>query len=283
MIAVMGATGCIGRHLLPLLKGKVVAGYRSKPGPHYSHVKWKKISDPDFLKGCDVLFYLIHSLGKKNFEELDKQLAIDTAKRAKDAGIKKIIYLGGIVHKKHSSPHLQSRAITGKFLGSTGIPVAEVRASIILARESSSFDICYRLATRLPIMITPKWLRRKCAPIGINDVVVFLESISHKKITKHTIYDIGSTVMEYRELLQEISMALHGKKRHIYTVPFVALKPSSIWVSMVTWYPYNLVQHLVGSLIIDTIPQPNMFKKIVGKDPMPVRIVVKNIIKEIKN
>src|SRR4030043_242473 len=168
-IAILGAPGCVGRNLIKkLLESpgyEIIASYREKQDAEslkHDRLFWRQVdlhdisSAENFLQGADVLIYLIHSLGAKDFEFLDVQFANTAGHAAQHVGIKKIIFLGGIVPSgKRVSPHLTSRMKTGQALASYEIPVGEVRASILLETCSMSYLIVYYLAKRLPIIITP--------------------------------------------------------------------------------------------------------------------------------
>jgi len=244
-IAILGAPGCVGgnliRKLLEHKEYRVTGSFRTeKEIPKdlsNERLAWKRVDllDPasteNFLSGSDVLIYLIHSLGAKDFERLDIRLANAAGGAAQNTGIKNIIYLGGIMPAdRQASPHLTSRMKTGQALASYGIPVAEVRASILLETCSVSYLIVYYLAKRLPIMLTPGWLNSLCAPIALDDAASCLAALVEREIKGHEIFEIGSDTVRYKDLLSLCGKSIRGMKNIIITVPFFAIRMSALWI-----------------------------------------------------
>lgn len=296
-IAILGAPGCVGqtliKKLLQIPEYEVIASYRTEteiPGDmKNSRLKWKQVnlidmsSAENFLSGADVLIYLIHSLGAKNFEELDTKLANAAGKASLNAGVRKIIYLGGIIPKDGQiSPHLASRMDTGKALSSFGIPVAEVRASILLATCSASYLIVYYLAKRLPLMITPKWLNSLCAPIALDDAASFITSLVSRDIKGHEVFEIGSDIIRYRDLLSLCGKSIRGVKNFIIPVPMFAVHLSSLWIQLITGIPNSVGIALAEGLKSNTVPAKNRFREVTGRDPVPVQDVLQRLAQEMR-
>lgn len=295
-IAILGAPGCVGRNLINVLINstdyEIVASYlkfEESQAIKHERLFWKTVnlydlkSTEEFLKGADILIYLIHSLGVKNFEKLDIQFANTAAQASKNVEIKKIIYLGGIVpDTKYASPHLISRKNTGKTLASYGIPLAEVRASIVLATCSVSFLIVYYLAKRLPLMITPKWLNSLCAPIAIEDVISVIRELILKPINGHEIFEIGADIIRYRDLIALCGKAIRGIKNIIIPLPFFAIHLSALWIQLITGVPNSIGVALAEGLKSDTIPTLNRFKEVTGREPIPLQTVLNMLIEEMK-
>src|SRR4030043_2188322 len=243
-IAILGAPGCVGRHLIKKLLEfphyEVIASYRKKQDAEtlrHDRLEWRQVdlkdlsSTENFLQGADVLISLIHSLRVQDFDQLDVQLAHSAGRAAQKIGIKKIIYLGGIIpQSQQASPHLTSRMKTGEALASYGIPVGEVRASILFATCSASYLIVYYLAKRLPIMITPRWLNSLCAPIALEDAVSVIEKLISKPVQGHEIFEIGSDIVRYRDPLARCAKAEGGIKNIIIPVPLFAIHLSALWI-----------------------------------------------------
>jgi uncharacterized protein YbjT (DUF2867 family) len=241
------------------------------------------LSTENFLRGADVLIYLIHSLGAKNFEQLDIQFAHSAGLAAQHVGIRKIIYLGGIIPgSQQVSPHLKSRMKTGEALASYGIPVGEVRASILLATCSSSYLIVYYLAKRLPVMITPRWLNSLCAPIALEDAVSVLDKLVSRPINGHEIFEIGSDVVRYHDLLALCGKSVRGFKNIIIPVPLFAIYMSALWIQLITGVPNSIGIALAEGLRSDTVPTNNRFQEINGRDPIPLEAVLKRLAEEMK-
>jgi uncharacterized protein YbjT (DUF2867 family) len=296
-ISILGAPGCVGRtiinRLLDSSQHKIIASYRIEAeipkDIQNDRLIWKQVdllnpsSAENFLQGSEVLIYLIHSLGAKNFEELDIRLANSANNAARQVGIKKIIYLGGIVpDSRNVSPHLISRMKTGQALASHGIPVAEVRASILLATCSMSYLIVYFLAKRLPVMITPRWLNSLCAPIALEDAASFLAALVLRDIKGHDIFEIGSDIVRYRDLISLCGKSIRGVKNIIIPVPLFAVNLSSRWIQLITGIPNSVGEALAEGLKSDTIPSKNRFREVTGKDPIPVHSVLKQLAEEMQ-
>jgi uncharacterized protein YbjT (DUF2867 family) len=295
-IAILGAPGCVGRHLIQKILESpelyVIASYRKKQdseGFSHDRLEWRQIdlkdssSTENFLHGADVLIYLIHSLGAKNFEQLDVQLANVAGRAAQKVGIKKIIYLGGIIPvNQRASPHLTSRMKTGEALASSGIPVGEVRASILLATCSASYLIVYYLAKRLPVMITPRWLNSLCAPIALEDAVSVLAGLISKPIKGHEIFEIGSDIVQYRDLLALCGKAIRGIKNIIIPVPLFAIHLSALWIQLITGVPNSVGTALAEGLRSNTIPSQNRFREVTGREPVPLEVVLRRLAGEMK-
>ncbi len=291
-IAILGAPGCVGgnliRKLLEFKEYQIAGSFRSEKEIPLDltdeRLTWKQVnlldslSAESFLKGSDTLIYLIHSLGAKDFEQLDIKLANAAGRAARNTGIKKIIYLGGIVPSdQQASPHLISRMKTGQALASYGIPVGEVRASILLDTCSMSYLIIYHLAKRLPLMLTPGWLNSMCAPIGLDDAASCIAALVEREIKDHEIFEIGSEVVRYKDLLALCGKSIRGTRNIIVTVPFFAIRLSALWIEFITGVPNSVATALAEGLRTNTIPSKNRFKEITGREPVPLEKVLQEL------
>ncbi len=297
-VSILGAPGCVGVNLIQSLLEKedviITGSYRSEkeiPGDiKHRRLLWKNVdlfsqeSAENFMRDTDALIYLIHSLGVKDFEKLDIKLANAAGAAAKKMGVKKIIYLGGIVpENEDASPHLTSRMKTGQALASHEIPVAEVRASILLETCSASFQIIYYLSKKLPVMITPKWLNSYCSPIGLKDAVSFISVLIDKNIQGHEIFEIGSDIIRYRDLLSLCGKSIRGFKNIIIPVPLFAIELSALWIELITGVKNTVAIALAEGLRTNTVPSKNRFKEVTGRDPSPVESVLKELSEKMKN
>jgi len=297
-IAILGAPGCVGRNLIRKLlvssQHRITASYRVKeeiPDIMMGHdtLNWKQVnlfdksSTEEFLSDSEVLIYLVHSLDAKNFAKVDAQLANAAALGAKNAGIRKIIYLGGIIPEGQKlSPHLASRKKTGQILASYDVNVAEVRASILLATCSVSFLLVYYLAKRLPILVTPRWINSLCAPIALEDAVNLIEALITYNLNGHEIFEIGSNVVKYKELITLCGKYIRGYKNIVIPFPFLTLGMSSRWLQLLTGIPRNVGMALSEGLKNDTVPQYNRFREIIGREPVSVESILKNLVEEMR-
>jgi uncharacterized protein YbjT (DUF2867 family) len=269
-ILVTGATGYVGGRLIPLLlennyEVKVLArnSDRLRDYSWRQNVEIVEGDARDFsavkksVEGVDIIYYLLHSivLGEK-LAETEELIANNFAFAAKDADVKRFIYLGAIVPDESSpkSIHLTSRHNVGKILRNSDVPTIELRAAVIIGSGSASFEMLRYLTERLPIMITPKWLSTKIQPIAIRDVLQYLvESAKvHGNINDH--FDIaGSDIFTYKEMMQEYAKIAELKKRIIITLPILTPKLSSLWINLVTPVPSAIARPLVNSLTTEVI------------------------------
>lgn len=268
-VCITGATGFIGKNLLKHLETRqdlqIIALSRrlstEMDGAQKGNVQWRRCDGFSLLdvetatKGADILIYLIHSmlpstsLTQGVFSDFDLYLADNFARAAKTNGIKKIVYLGGLIPDKSDlSEHLKSRKEVEAVLGQYGTPVTSLRAGLIVGKDGSSFRILEKLVRRLPLSICPSWTVSRTQPIDLKDVLATLEyTIDHFGELKES-YDIGGpTSLTYREMMLKTAEALH-KKRYIINVPLFSPGLSKLWVSKVTNTPKNLVYPLVDSL-----------------------------------
>ena len=159
---------------------------------------------------------------------------------------------------------------------------AEVRASILLATCSVSYLIVYFLAKRLPVMITPRWLNSLCAPIALEDAASFLAALVPRDIKGHEIFEIGSDIVRYRDLISLCGKAIRGVKNIIIPVPLFAVHLSSLWIQLITGIPNSVGEALAEGLKSDTIPSKNRFREVTGRDPIPVQSVLKQLAEEMR-
>ena len=224
-VTVFGATGVVGRALVPLLAAheltRVSRTPRDEPG-----VRWL-VADAASgdgvgaaLEGADVVYYLVHSLGARDFEEQDRAAAETVAREAANAGVRQIVFLGGLgADDPGASPHLRSRRESGERLASAGVPVTTMRAAMIVGKGSAAFETILGLVKRLPIMVTPSWVSTPTQPIALDDVARYLAGVCGNEAAYGEGYDTGGPeVMTYRQMIERIA-ALLGRKPAIVEVP----------------------------------------------------------------
>ena len=266
-ILVTGASGYIGGRLvddLLKLEYPVISMVRrpdqfknqfsQKHTIRYGDTLDKKSLD-NALKDIDIAFYLVHSLAQgKDFSDLEIQSAKNFVKSAEKNNVKRIIYLGGLfnTHRPLSS-HLKSRKEVGDVFRQSSIPSITFRASIILGSGSLSFELIRNLTERLPIMVTPKWVRVKAQPIGITDVLSYLKEAIHLTKSDHQIYEIGGVdQVSYADIMLEYAKQ-RQLKRLIIPVPVLSPYLSSLWLSVFTPIYANIGKKLINSIKIPTI------------------------------
>lgn len=265
-ILLTGATGYIGGRLLPLLleQGHAVRCLARHPEyledravGAYEVVK-ADLSDAaslgPALSGMRTAFYLVHSMGAGDgFAEQDRAAAKNFAQAALAAGVERIIYLGGLGGDQKLSDHLASRQEVGRILRDSGVPVIELRASIIIGSGSLSFEMVRSLVTRLPIMTTPRWVRSLAQPIAIEDVLAYCLAAVEMEMDGSVIYEIGGPDrVSYADLMREYAKQM-GLRRYIIPVPVLSPGLSSLWLGLVTPLYARVGRKLIESVKHDTV------------------------------
>jgi uncharacterized protein YbjT (DUF2867 family) len=212
------------------------------------------------LAGVDVAYYLIHSMGSGgDFEEEDRRAAHNFAAAARAAGIRHIVYLGGLGVDGRLSPHLHSRHEVGRILRESGVPTIEFRASIIIGSGSLSFEMIRSLVDRLPVMITPRWVRIRAQPVAVEDVIDYLVAAREAPFDGSTVIEIGGgEVVSYGRILEEYARQ-RGLKRLTIPVPVLTPWLSSLWLGLVTPLYATTGRKLIDSIQHETIvrdPEP---------------------------
>jgi uncharacterized protein YbjT (DUF2867 family) len=282
-ILLTGVTGYIGKRLLPVLieQGyEVICCVRDKRRfrPIKSIMSKIQVIEIDLLdasslhkipKDINGAYYLVHSMSSsEDYSTLELECAHNFRKALSTTSVEHVIYLSGIVNDSNLSKHLQSRKNVELELAKGDYNFTTLRAGIIIGSGSASFEIIRDLVEKLPVMIAPKWLKTKCQPIGITDVLSFLSKTLFKKETYNNSYDIGGTdVLSYKDMLLEFSHVRHLNRR-IYIVPVMTPKLSSYWLYFVTSTSYNLAQSLVDSMKVEVICRDDKLKDILGIQPI---------------
>ena len=209
------------------------------------------------LNGVETAYYMVHSMGTgRDFESEDREGARNFAKAARAAGIKRIIYLGGLGDSQQElSKHLRSRQEVGQLLAESGAQIIEFRASIIIGSGSLSFELIRALVQRLPFMICPKWVQTPAQPIAIEDVLAFLVAALNFEQAGHHVFEIGGPQqITYRELMREYARQ-RGLRRLMVSVPFLTPRLSSLWLGLVT-----PVYARVGRKLVDSLKNPTVVR-----------------------
>jgi len=291
-ILLTGATGYVGGRLLKKLESQ---GYAVRClARHPEYLKNKIASSTELVQGdllnedslknamsgIETAYYLVHSMGSKGvFEDEEKQSAFNFANAAKKAGIKKIIYLGGLSHGKELSAHLRSRRQAGEILRESGIPVIEFQASIIIGSGSLSFEMIRALMERLPVMTTPRWVNVLAQPIAIEDVIEYLLQAARLPISESVVFEIGGPEkMSYLDLMREYGRQ-RGLKRLIIPVPVLSPGLSGLWLGLVTPLYARVGRKLIESIRHETTVQDDTALHVFPIKPMPIREAIKRALK----
>ena len=274
-VTVFGATGVVGRALLPLLGDHELTAVSREPRQE-TGARWV-VADAasgngvaEALGGADVAYYLVHSLGARDFEEQDRAAAETVATEAERAGVKQIVYLGGLgADDPDASPHLRSRGETGELLASTGVPVTTLRAAMVVGRGSGAFETILGLVRRLPVMITPSWVSTPTQPIALEDIARYLAGVCGNETALGEGYDSGGPeVMTYRQMIERISRLL-GKRPLILEVPVLTPYLSSLWLNLVTPVNASVARPLVEGLRNPTIAREERIRTVVPFELTP--------------
>lgn len=264
---VTGATGYVGGRLVPELLdagdsvrclARTPAKLRDHPWAHRVEVTRGDVTDPvrvrEAMRGVDVAYYLVHALGSgRDFEETDRRAARVFGTEARRAGVRRIVYLGGLtpegVPEQELSPHLRSRAEVGRILLESGVPTAVLRAAVVIGSGSASFEMLRYLTERLPAMVTPSWVRSPIQPIAVRDVLRYLAGCARLPESVSRTFDIGGPdVLTYVEMMQRYAAVAELPRRVIVPVPVLTPSLSSHWIGLVTPVPAGIARPLTESL-----------------------------------
>ena len=286
-ILVTGASGYIGGRLVAALEG---AGRRIRcvtRRPELSAGRFGSgtevvagdVLDTDSMRramaGGDLAYYLVHSLGSRgHFEEEEERAARSFVDAAREAGVRRIVYLGGLAHPDElarqaeagASAHMSSRLRVGEVLRGSGIPTVEFRASIVIGAGSLSFELIRALVQRLPVMVTPRWVSVQAQPIAIADVIAYLVAALDVPLDASRVFEIGGAeITSYRGLMEEYARQ-RGLRRVFVPVPFLTPQLSSLWLGLVT-----PIFARVGRKLIESITMPSVVRDGGALEVFPVR------------
>lgn len=285
LILVTGATGYVGGRLLPLLvqdgwRVRCLARQRERLSsrvPKGVEVVQGDVLDVTSLstamQGVEAAFYLVHSMGATgDFVEQDRIAADNFALAAQAAGVQRIVYLGGLGDEAAElSPHLRSRQEVGERLRAHGVPVIELRASIIIGSGSLSFEMIRALVERLPVMVTPRWVRVTAQPIAIGDVLAYLRaSLGIETGHRSLVIEIGGpNRVSYSELMSEYARQ-RGLRRRMIPVPLLTPRLSSLWLGLVTPLYARVGRKLIDSLRHTTVVRDDSAQRLFSIRPIGV-------------
>ncbi|MGW7268443.1 SDR family oxidoreductase [Streptomyces sp. NPDC054842] len=264
---VTGATGYIGGRLVPELLSaghrvrclaRSPAKLRDHPWAGDAEVVRGDVTDAESvgeaMRGMDVAYYLVHALGTgDDFEDTDRRAARVFGEQARAAGVRRIVYLGGLtpegVPEEELSPHLRSRAEVGRILLDSGVPTTVLRAAVIIGSGSASFEMLRYLTERLPVMVTPSWVHTRIQPIGVRDVLRTLVGSARMPADVSRAFDLGGPeVLTYLDMMRRYASIAGLPRRLIVPVPVLTPRLSSHWVGLVTPVPRSIARPLTESL-----------------------------------
>jgi uncharacterized protein YbjT (DUF2867 family) len=278
-ILVTGGTGFVGRALLPAL---AAAGYRVRAttrdvsrASRDAGIEWVRCDVTDradverALYGMDAAYFLVHSMGtgRRDFADVERQVAAEFVEAAARAGLRRILYLGGVAPGDNPSKHLKSRLAVGEILRAGAVPALELRASMIVGNGSASWQIVRDLALRLPAMLLPAWTASRTCPVAIEDVTVALVRGLELPLERGGWYDVpGPETLSAREMLLRVA-ALRGRRVPGIRVPFLSVSLSSWWLKLVARTDFSLARELVLGFTADLLPRDRRYWDLIDYRP----------------
>ncbi len=281
---VFGASGYVGTHLVPRLqregfavraasRNRKVLEARAWPGVELVEADALQTATlPAALAGVEVAYYLVHSMAAgRHFGRLDLQAAEQFAAAAEQAGVRRIVYLGGLIPDDADSEHLVSRRETGERLRAGAVPVTEIRAGIIIGPGSAAYEVIRDLVNHLPLMITPRWVRSKSAPIALDNLLEILVRVADLDAAAGRVLDAaGPEVVTYETLMRRYGEAV-GRRPRIVPVPLLTPTLSAYWLGLITAVPANIARALIGGLRHDVLADDAELRRLVPQRLLPVR------------
>src|SRR6478735_12549349 len=289
-VLVTGATGFIGRRLVPELvdRGLKVRAMTRRPeaydGPGEAvggdvHDR-SSLSDP--LAGVDAAVYLVHSLDDPDFERKDAEAARTFGRAAADAGVRQIVYLGGLgADDEDLSAHLRSRREVEGLLGEAGVPVTVLRAAIVVGQGGISWELTRQLVKNLPAMVVPRWVSTRTQPIAVDDVIRYLVGVSDRPEALGRTFEIGGPDrLSYLEMLEIASEVSGGRRVPIVKVPVLTPRLSSYWLALVTDVDVTTGRNLIESMGTEVLVTDTSIREIVPGEPLDYEEAVRRALEE---
>jgi uncharacterized protein YbjT (DUF2867 family) len=297
-ILLTGATGYVGKRLLPVLIDRghdIVCAVRDKnrlmitkqycENVHIVEIDFLNPENADRIPDdIDVAFYLIHSMSSttKEFDYLEEKTAVNFRNLMERTNVKQVIYLSGIANDKVLSKHIQSRNAVEERLKSSKYALTVLRAGIIVGSGSASFELIRDLVEKLPVMIAPKWLNTKSQPIAIRDITAHLYEVMGNKDTYNDTFDIGGPeVLTYKEMLMQYA-EVRKLKRFIITIPFLTPRFSSYWLYFITSVSFKLAINLASSMKTEVVCKDKRLEKMLGIKPITYKDAIEKAFKKIE-
>jgi uncharacterized protein YbjT (DUF2867 family) len=289
-VLVTGATGFIGRRLVPALveAGHDVRAMTRRPEAYAGQGKpvGADVSDPDSLRpaleGVDVAVYLVHSLDDPDFERKDAQAARNFSAAAAAAGVRQIVYMGGLGDDDDDlSAHLRSRREVEHLLGEDGVPVTVLRAAIVVGHGGISWEITRQLVKNLPAMVVPKWVGTRTQPIALDDVIRYIVGVTDNEEAFGRVFEIGGTEqLTYLDMMKVAAESMNNRTIPIITVPVLTPRLSSYWLALVTDVDATTGRNLIDSMSHEVVVTDTSIRDVVPGEPLSYRESVRRALAE---
>ncbi|MGA8209864.1 MAG: NAD(P)H-binding protein [Nocardioidaceae bacterium] len=288
-VLVAGASGFVGGRLCAALTeaGHEVRAMTRHPDTYEGAgtAVYGDVNDPatltEALAGCGAAYYLVHALGSKDFERLDREAAQAFSRAAAEAGLEQIVYLGGLGSESDDlSRHLRSRREVEALLGQDGVPVTVLRAAILVGAGGISWEITRQLVEHLPAMICPRWVRTRTQPIAVDDVVRYLVGVLGRTEALGQVYEVGGTeVLKYTSMLERVAR-IKGRRLVIVPVPLLTPRLSARWLSLVTDVDTQAGRSLIDSMSNEVVVSDDRIRQLVPFEPMGYDEAVRLALRE---
>ncbi|WP_370290952.1 NAD(P)H-binding protein [Nocardioides sp.] len=289
-VLVTGATGFVGRRLVPVLveRGLQVRAMTRRPesydglGVPVGADVADEAALARALAGVEVAIYLVHSLDHHDFETRDAAAARTFGRVAAEAGVRQIIYLGGLgADDEELSPHLRSRREVEGLLGEAGVPVTVLRAAIVVGHGGISWELTRQLIKRLPAMIVPRWTSTRTQPIALDDIIRYLAGVIDHPDALGQVFEVGGPEqMTYVDMLTVASEVANGRSVPVVPVPVLTPRLSSYWLSFVTDIDVVTGRNLIDSMSTEVVVTDHRIRQVVPGEPLSYREAVQRALAE---
>ena len=289
-VLVTGATGFVGRRLVPHLieHGHTVRAMTRRPEAYdgLGEPVGADVMDPDSLTaaldGVDAAIYLVHSLDDPDFERKDAEAARNFSAAAASAGVRQIVYLGGLGDEDDDlSAHLRSRREVEGLLGGDGVPVTVLRAAIVVGHGGISWEITRQLVKNLPAMVVPKWVSTRTQPIALDDVVRYLAGVVDQPEALGRVFEVGGTEqLTYLEMMKVAAEQMNGRRIPIAVVPMLTPRLSSYWLALVTDVDATTGRNLIDSMTHEVVVTDTSIRDVVPGEPLSYEEAVRRALAE---